>query len=170
MKIITKEGLKYFQSKYPVNKVWGDEKSFRMRFTVEKENLDSVLNAMREKSIDYELRSGILELTQEHLVKLIPVEYFTEKRVWFGADKMYFCSEMEHSHLSNIVGYLDLLMQLNRISQEKAKNYIKKLETNIIPELEERFDGEILPYKAIFDWDKKMVKELKELKLKQNNL
>jgi hypothetical protein len=163
MKIITKEGLVYFQKKYNAQKVWGDEKSFRVRFTIaEKNDLDRLINDMRGKSIDYELSRGVIGLTQEHFGRFIPKEYLTERRVWFGADKMFFCDQMDHQHLSNCIGYLDILLQLGRISKEKSQDYIKKLETNIAPEIDERFNGEILPYKPAFDWDKKLYNELQE--------
>lgn len=157
MKIITKEGVQYFQNKYAVHKIWGDERTFRMRFSIEKRNLNYILDVMREKSIDYELKYNFLELTQEHLAKLLPEKYFVEKRVWFGTQKMYFCSEMEHAHLSNIIGVFDLMLRKGKISKLKAIDFLKKVEANIIPELEERFDGVILDYKPYYEWEKEML-------------
>lgn len=167
MKIINKQGLKKFEEKYNAKLAYGNEKSWRVRFYIEGRNsLTKLVNDMRGKRIEYGLHEGVVTLTQEDLSKILPKEYFTEKRIWFAADKMFLCSEMEHSHLSNCIGYLELLLKLDKITPDKAKDYMKKLEESIIPELEERFNGEILPYTPKFDWEFKLVKEL-ELKEKK---
>lgn len=161
MKIINKQGLNFFEKKYNSKLAFGNEKTYRIRFYIERGNdLNKLINDMRGKKIQYGLHENVITLTQEDLSKILPKEYFTEKRVWFAADKMFFCNEMKHSHLSNCIGYLELLLKLDKISEAKAKDYMKKLEESVIPEIEERFNGEILPYKPKFDWEFKLVKEL----------
>jgi len=161
MKIITKEGLKFFQKKHNAKLAYGNEKTWKVRFYIEnKKDLERILNEMRGKRIQYGLHENTLTLSQEDLGKILPKEYFIERRVWFGADKMFFCSEMEHQHLSNTMGYLELILELGKITKPKAEEYLKKIQETIIPELEERFNGEILPYKPQFDWEFKLIKEL----------
>ena len=161
MKIINKSGLKYFEERYKAKLAYGNEKSWQLRFYIEKgNNLNKLINDMRGHKIQYGLHENVVSLSQEDLSKFLPKEHFTDKRVWFAADKMFLCSDMEHQHLSNTIGYLDLLLKLDKITPDKAKDYMKKIEESIVPELVERFNGEILPYKPKFDWEFKLIKEL----------
>jgi len=159
MKIINKQGLKFFEKKYNSKLAFGNEKSFRIRFYIEKgDDLNKLINDMRGKRIQYGLHENVITLTQEDLSKLVPKEHFTEKRIWFAADKMFLCEEMEQQHLSNILHMLEILLKKGKISQSKAKDYMRKIEEAITPELEERFKGEILPYKSHYKWEEDLLK------------
>jgi len=68
---------------------------------------------------------------------------------------------MDHQRLSNTIGLLGLYLETNRISRPDADDYMKSLEESIVPELKERFDGEVLEYKPYFDWERELIKEVK---------
>jgi hypothetical protein len=159
MKIITKFGIKAFEEKYHAKHAFGGIHSYRLRFYIEDAiNVKRAINDMRMKHIQYELYENMVTLTQEDLSKLLPKEFFEEKRVWFGGDKMHLCCEMQHQHLSNTVNLLEILLKKGKISQTKAQDYMKKLEESILPELQERFNGEILPYKIHYKWEEDLLK------------
>ena len=68
---------------------------------------------------------------------------------------------MDHQRLSNCVGLLELYLKAGKISKDQGDDYLMHLTESIVPELNERFGGEILPYKPFYDWERALVKEVK---------
>lgn len=72
--------------------------------------------------------------------------------------------------LSNCVGLLDLFLKAEKLTKEQGEDYIRHLLESIVPELNERFNGDLLPYAPYFQWEKDLVKEvqLREKSLKKS--
>lgn len=121
-------------------------------------DLNKIIWACRDKKVDYYLQHNCFTLTQEALYQLLPSKYFEEIRAWKGKDKIFICSKMDHQRLSNCVGLLVLMLKKGIISKKNSENYLKNLHESIVPELNERFNGEILEYIPYYEWEKEMVK------------
>lgn len=131
------------------------------------DDINSALEAKKKLNtlgISFRLESNtIYEIKQENLVEKLPNKYFTEERVWKTPRYLNLCSEMEHQHLSNCVHIGEMLIALERLTKEQATKYILDLQENILPELEERFQGKVLPFKAQFKWDRRLLEEFESL-------
>lgn len=86
-------------------------------------------------------------------------EHFEELNVWIGGKSRVavLASTMEHQRLSNCINLLDILLSKGEIAQSEADNYMKELNEVIVPELERRFAGELLPYVPYYQWEKALL-------------
>ncbi len=161
MNIITKKGIKEFEKIYDSKLVQGDPLKFYLTFKpLTEEAKSKIIWACRDKRVDYNLLgSEVITISQDALYQILPSSCFEDKRCWKGKDQIFICSEMKQSHLSNILGYLEILLTLNKISKKNSEDYMEKLQESIIPELEERFNGEILPYEPYYAYEKDLYKE-----------
>ena len=85
----------------------------------------------------------------------------SEERVWLSAKGKVATptSEMDQQRLSNCVGLLEIYLKAGKISKPEAEDYLAKLSESILPELNERFNGDLLPYKPYYSWEKDLIKE-----------
>jgi len=167
MKIITSKGIKEFEKLFNCKMTHGSTLHLNLTFKPNTEkDLNDIIWKWRGKRLFYDLLGGeFITLTQESISHFIPHDLFEEKRVWRNREKYTLCSEMDHQRLSNCVGLLEVMLVLNRITQDNANHYMESLANSIVPELEERFNGEVLDYVPYYEWEKEMYKEyLKVLK------
>lgn len=124
-------------------------------------------NAIASKKLSFYFRIKKIPFVERHneitdwytitidysqLENLLPADCFTEERVWRSFNRIFPCREMDQQHLSNTIHYLEILINDGRINESKQQDYLDRLKESVIPELEERFNGEILPYVKRFDW------------------
>lgn len=95
--------------------------------------------------------------------KLDGIVDMIEERVWLSKSNTLATptSEMDQQRLSNAVHLLEVYLKAEKITKLQGEDYLARLSESIIPELNERFNGELLPYKPFFDWEKALVKEAK---------
>jgi len=160
MQIITTQGIKEFEKTFDSKKVQGTVTNIYLTFRPKNTAaLNKIIWACRDKQLEYNiLNEEVVTISQEVLTGLLPSSCFEEKRVWKGKDQYFLCSEMDHQRLSNCVGLLDLMLKKGKINKKKSEDYLSKLYESIVPELEERFNGEILDYIPYYEWEKEMVK------------
>ena len=164
MKLITREGISEFCKKYKAKLIQGSVTTPHLQFHFPSlDDINKVIWDCRDKKINYYSNNGSITFEQKELVKLLPKECSEEKRVWAGRQQFYLCEKMDHQHLSNCVGYLEILLVLKRISKKDSEDYMSKLAESVVPELEERFKGEILPYKPHFPYEEELYKEYKKI-------
>lgn len=91
--------------------------------------------------------------------KLEGIVEMAEQRVWLSAkgQRATLTAEMDHQRLSNAIGLLELMLKKGKLSKEQGNDYLLKLNESIVPELEERFKGELLPYCPYFGWEKDLI-------------
>lgn len=167
MKIITKKGIEEFCKQYKAKLAKGNVLAPYLAFYIPSmEFLNKLIWKCRDKKLDYYIQDHIITLKQDALQKIISAEYFEEKRIWAGKDQYFLCEKMEHQHLSNTIGYLEILLTLGKINKKGSEDYMEKLQTSIVPELEERFNGEILPYKPHYAFEEDLYKEYQKAKAK----
>ena len=158
MKLITQEGIKQFEKLFGVKKVAGSTTSTYLSFATDKASQGKMIWKCRDKQIEYYLQEGGITLKHEDLFKLLPSEYFKDTNVWKGKDKFFICSEMDHQRLSNCIGLLDMMLRKGKISKKSSEDFLRNLKETIIPEIEERFNGEVLDYIPYYEWEKEMIK------------
>jgi len=166
MKIVSQKGLEYLKKSYNIKNISGYLKPYVIILCDE-----DMVKEFRDLLIDHEVSYTFdftrFEIHQKELIKLFSDKLLEEGRYWYTQNKIFKCNEMNQQHLSNCVNYLEILLTLGKISEEGIKNYMLSLEESIIPELEERFEGEILDYVPFADYDKNLYKEF--LKIKKKN-
>jgi len=168
MKIITKNGIDMFNKTFNTKLIQGKVDTVYLSFRVSSpETIKKIVWACRDKQVEYYLQEEVITLKQKELLKLLPENCSEEKRIWKGKDKLYICSEMDQQHLSNILFYLEILLTLGKINKKDSENYLIKVQEVIIPELEERFNGETLEYKPHYEYEKELYKEYLKIKGKQ---
>lgn len=168
MLIITKEGIKAFEKKFNTKKIQGNTETTHLVFKlVDETEVNKIIWACRDKKVDYFLQHNCFTLSQEALYQLLPSANFEEIRAWKSKDAITPCCKMDQQRLSNCVGYSEMMLVLGKMSQKNANNYMEKLAESIIPELEERFNGEVLDYIPYYEFEKSLYKEYKQ-KLKEN--
>lgn len=167
MKLITKKGIDEFCKKYKAKLSQGSPTTPHLQFHFPHiDDINKVIWDCRDNKANYHSNNGSITFEQKELVKILPETCFEDKRVWAGRQQFYLCEKMDHQHLSNTIGYLEVLLTLKRISKKDSEDYMSKLAESIVPELEERFKGEILPYKPYFPYEEEMYKEFKKLQKK----
>lgn len=154
MKIINDKGKQKLQEIFPINISWNKQH----QFFFPKSKLNTVKNILLGK-FSYKTEGQSIVVSYPSYEKYLQVDCFDEIRGWSSKDCKWRASEMEQQHLSNCLGYFELVVELNKISTENANNYLKALQTDILPEIQERFNGEVLPYTPFYDFEKQMVKE-----------
>ena len=168
MKLITKKGIESFCKLYNAKVGQGNNLTPYLQFVfLDAEGLNKVIWKCRDKDTTYYANNGSITFEQKELSKIVPADWCTEERVWFTKNKIYLTSKMEHSHLSNTFHYLEILLTLGKINKKDSENYIQSLQESIVPELEERFKGEILEYVPYYDYEKDMYKEYLKVKKSQ---
>ncbi len=85
----------------------------------------------------------------------------SEERVWMSKSNAVATpvSEMDHQRLSNCVGLLEIYLKAGKISKSQGEDYLARLSESIVPEITERFEGVVLPYKPYYDWERTLMKE-----------
>lgn len=159
MQLITEKGIELLESSLPHSRVSSDRYSTQIKIF-----FDSLIHLFEakaiceDKDIKVKLEGKNMLVNQDDISKLIDnKEAFVEERVWgFSKNKLMPTNAMDHQHLSNCVGLLEVLITKDKISKQDADNYLIQLKESIIPELEERFNGKILPYKPYYDWERKL--------------
>lgn len=86
----------------------------------------------------------------------------SEERVWLSAkgQKATPTSEMDQQRLSNCIGLMEIYLKADRLTKSQGEDYLTHLTESIIPELNERYKGELLPYTPHFPWEKDLLKEI----------
>lgn len=164
MKLITEQGITELENILSLNCLT-DRSNLTLKFlgtsTVDVEKAVKILDSLLIKSVS----SGkTLFVKQEDLLTMYP-NFFNEERVWLSQNNTIatLTKEMDQQRLSNCIGLLDLFLKTNRISKDNATDYLQRLEEAIVPELVERFDSEILPYKPHYDWERKLLLEAEKV-------
>jgi len=164
MKLITEEGISSLEKTLQLNCLT-DRCHLTLKFlgtsTTDIQTATDTLNSLKIKSVSSD---KTLFVKQEDLLAVHP-EFFKEERVWLSQSNTIatLTKEMDQQRLSNCVGLLDLFLKTNRIAKDNADDYLKRLEEAIVPELVERFDSEILPYKPHYDWERKLLLEAEKV-------
>lgn len=159
MKLITEKALEQLEENYDCL-ITGD------RYNLELECLflsDAQFKIGEEKlkkdNISYTrgFKKKTLILKQSKLEGKVDM---SEERVWVTGKGLIAepTSEMSHQRISNVLGYLDLMLKKGKISKDNADDYLRKVSESIVPEINERFKGEILPYAPKFQWEFDMIK------------
>ena len=167
MKIITDNGIKLIEKDSNCKLVSSDKLNKTLKFWFE----DSVKQKefhylLKTSGVKYSSDANITMVNHEELERLLIKEMFTEERVWFGAGgKIYLCKDCDQQHISNSIHYCEILVTLGKLDQNKFDDYMSKLQESMIPELEERFGGELLDYVPFYDWEKKQYEEYLKLKV-----
>lgn len=157
MKLITDKGLQKVEKDLGLN-CTNDRFSLILKFIgTEAADLKNAASYLNNQGISATVTDKYIAIKQSELQAFYPE--FVEERVWFSQKGtiVTLTKDMDHQRLSNCVGLLDLFLTTNSISKEDAADYIMHLNDSIVPELAERFKGELLPYKPHFDWEKKLV-------------
>ena len=166
MKIVTDEGIKKLEKLIDGKLISTDKLNKNLKFWFE--TPDKQKNAhyeFKKAGLKYSVDQNISTIVHEELPRILSKEDFTEERIWLGAGgKIFLCREMEHGHLSNCIGYLEILIVLGKIDDEKSENYIAALQESVVPELEERFGGVALDYVPHYDWEIKQFEEYLRVK------
>lgn len=122
-------------------------------------NKEATKDILNTSHVSYKETGNLLEIRQEELFKLYPEE-FEDVNAWNKANKdaesVELCKELSCQRLSNIVHLLEILLVTNSITREKSDYYLKQLEENIVPELEQKFHGNTIPYEPYYEWEKTM--------------
>ena len=129
--------------------MWLTDEGFKTNMSLLKDDkIPYIINAAAKRTI---------LIKQSDLLDLVPT---ADERVWLSAKKQKATpvAELDHQRISNIVGLLELMLKKGRISKIDADNYMVAMNESIIPELNERFNGEILKYKPFYAWEKDLVK------------
>ena len=50
------------------------------------------------------------------------------------------------------------MLRKGKITKKNSENYLRNLNESIVPELNERFNGEVLEYIPYYEWEKEMTK------------
>jgi hypothetical protein len=165
MKIITELGLNKLEEELKCS-IFTDRfsKEFSLLFE-DIVKLSSAKKVLTEKQIPYHIGlRNTLELKLESLYSLLGDEFFEEVRVWNTPKNKLVTptSTMDHQRLSNCVHLLELFLETGRLSVDEGNDYLGKLTDAIIPEIEERFSGDLLPYKPFFSWELSLLQEVEE--------
>lgn len=161
MKVITKQGIDTFNKTFDTKLAQGKVDSLYLAFRASSpEAVKKIIWKCRDRRAEYDLQhETILVLHQKELKKILPEECFEDVRAWVGKDNITPVSKMDHQRLSNCVGYLEMLLVLNKISQKNSLDYMKKLQESVVPELDERFNGVILPYVPFYEFEKSLYQD-----------
>lgn len=118
--------------------------------------LERLRNLVEKAKVGYfEFTTSII-IPRDQWFKLVDPACFEEKAVWIGAqEQIYLVEEMSQQHLSNIIHTLEQKLEDQALSKEEMDDFFNEIETLIVPELQKRFKGELLPYKPFYDWEKK---------------
>ncbi len=84
-----------------------------------------------------------------------------EERVWLTnkGEVAVLTKEMDHQRLSNCVHLFELFLKAGKLSKSQGDEYLLRLAEGVVPELDERFKGDILAYKPHFPWEKQLMEE-----------
>jgi hypothetical protein len=168
MYFLTDEGIDYLidkinqLSKSQSAKLEGDIYNVNVKFTFESAlSLNAVKINFNKLSIEYKSFSQYnnhhIYTKLDQLSKLVPPRYWQEERAWKAGNKYIPTKNMEHQHLSNSVHLLELLIQNNKLTQEASEEYMENLQSSVVPELKERFNGELLSYIPYYSWEKDLI-------------
>lgn len=162
MKVLTDEGVSRLEDILSC-RITNDQTDFRMKcYYTSLIDMNAAIQVLKEKGAEF-VKEGdkTLLVNQTECQKLLDVtKYFKDERVWpTTGGQLIPTSEMDHQRLSNCCGLLGLLLEKGKIDKEAADVYLARLEDSIVPELQERFGGDVLPYQPYFEWEKKLVAE-----------
>lgn len=163
MKLITEKGIAHVEKDLGLN-CTNDRLSLSLKFTgTEANDIKNASHKLSDHGISAIITEKYIVIKQSELEA--HYNEFVEERVWLSqrGEIATLTKDMNHQRLSNCVGLLDLFLTTNSISKDDAADYIKHLDNSIVPELSERFGGELLPYKPHFDWEKKLVESSTKL-------
>lgn len=162
MKLITEKAIEKLEEEFDCL-ITGD------RFDLELEFL--YLTDQQFKDGEVKLKEAGIKITRGFTKRTFKVKQsdlvgkvdMSEERVWLSNKNLRatLTSEMDHQRLSNCVGLLEIYLKTEKITKEQGDDYLLRLNESIIPELNERYKGELLPYKPFFPWEKEMIKEAK---------
>lgn len=160
MKLITEKALETLEENYDCL-ITGSRYDLELEFLF---LTDAQFNAGQTKlktegvSFSKGFSKRTLKVKQSSLVGKIDM---SEERVWLSAKGKVATptSEMDQQRLSNCVGLLEVYLKAGKISKPEAEDYLAKLNESILPELNERYSGDLLPYKPFFSWEKDLIKE-----------
>lgn len=172
MKIINQKGKEFlkdlFQSKFKIT-ISFDDRDWLM---FPKSNLTpSLKSELSSKSINYEFALGKIKIGYHGYEKLITDDsmFDQEENVYCNGFIKVRLKDMDHQFLSNILQYAEIRITLYPEQYTVLEDQIEQIKTKIIPELERRFNGELLPYEPQAEWDRKLYERyLKVIKTEQN--
>jgi hypothetical protein len=133
--------------------------SFDLKEELEKaiEFCETNIITFRKVELDLQIWQRDLIKSYGELIDTIEVNAWDQGNI--DATKVVLCSEMDHQRLSNIIGLLEILFAKGRINEKRGNYYLSQIENNIVPELEARFGGEVLPYVPFYEWEKKLMEQ-----------
>lgn len=159
MKIINEKGkdfLKdFFRTKFKIIINFDD----RDWIVFPKSNLSpSLKSELFSKSINYEFAIGKIKISYQGYEKLITDDsmFDFEDNVYCNGFIKIRLKDMDHQFLSNILQYAEIRITLYPEQYHTLEKQIEQIKTKIIPELEKRFNGKLLPYEPQAEWDKKL--------------
>lgn len=159
MRIINKTGIKFledlFQSKFKLS-ISFDDRGWLM---FNKSGLTpTVKSELSSKTINYEFAKGKIKIGYHGYEKLVtdPTMFDEDDNVYCNDFIKVRLKDMDHQFLSNILQYAEIRITLYPEQYPILEKQIEQIKAKIIPELERRFNGELLPYEAQADWDRKL--------------
>lgn len=164
MKLITEQGITELEQILELNCLT-DRFHLTLKFLgTSTADIDTAMKTLDSLGIKNVSSDKTLFVKQEDLLQGYE-QFFIEERVWLSQSNTIatLTKDMDHQRLSNTIGLLDLFLTANRIAKDNADDYLKRLEEAILPELTERFAGEVLPYKPHYDWERKLLLEVEKI-------
>lgn len=161
MQIITQEGIKAIEVQFNTKLLSSDRLNKSLKFWFDDSKVQKEFHyQLKLSGVKYSSSNNITTVIHEHLPRLIDKDFFTEERIWMGAgEKIFLCKEMSKQHLSNTVHYCKILITLGKLDEDKFNHYMEKLQESVVPELQDRFEGDILDYVPFYDWEKVQYEE-----------
>lgn len=160
MKVITEKGIQQLENELNAM-VTNDNTDFKLKLLFTSLlDLKTTVELFVAKEIEFVKENKYLIVSQVELLKLVDKKFFTDERVWpTTGGQLIPTKDMDHQRLSNCIGLLSLLLESGKIDKESADVYLARLEDSIVPELHDRFGGDVLPYQPYFEWEKKLAAE-----------
>lgn len=160
MKVITDKGISHLEDLLFAT-VTNDRLEFKIKLLYTSLiDMTEAIPLLQIKGVKFTKEGKYLLIGQPELLKLIDTKYFVDERVWpTTGGQLIPTKDMDHQRLSNCIGLLNLLLEAGKIDKESADIYLERLEDSVVPELNDRFNSELLPYQPYFEWEKKLVAE-----------
>lgn len=164
MKLFNQKGIDYIESTWGCS-ILSDPLQLKVKmFFTSISELQASRKSFVPTGIHAEIEGNYLLISQFDLYNCFSEEqqkeFFSEERVWPSAKgELVPTKEMDHQRLSNCVRLLEVLLEKGKIDKESADKYIERLEDSVVPELAERFEGDVLDYQPYYEWERKLMAE-----------
>ncbi len=164
MKVLTAKGISFIEDKLNVSCISEIDTDYLLTLLVCGSETD-LIDFLESNKIEYiHTKPKTFQISQGALISLAEAEsssFIDSPRLWFFNKKKNFmlCSKMEHQHLSNTIHLFEMFCTLNKLSKQDSDNYLEDLKNNVLPEIDDRFKGEVLDYKPHYDWENKLLED-----------